>query len=512
MLEILYPLSYLISLIGLILWFYFKDNQRLSGFMQKLFFSGLIVYIGSLLFSPGFFSIKLFALFRDLIIMGIVSQFFSFFKTSKMTFFVMLLVLIGAFQFKGMSYLQSTFTYSENNTSVSNLAEKGELLVEINEHNSIQDINAIISKYDLTHKPSFHPDKVNQTDLDDYYTIDIPNKNLSKIERIINDLKASNAVDWVEYNEVFKIEPLISRIRPPGKIHFGINDPEVRKLWGFEAMEMEKLYTLLSNKKISPKKKAKVFIVDSGVDANHEDLKGRYRSIKVEYDKDTNGHGTHCAGIAAAITNNGKGVASVFPNNDFAEVSGIKVMNRFGLITQQRLIEGIIEAVDNGADVISVSIGARSREAAQEAFQEVVEYANKANAIIVVAAGNDNMDARDYTPANASGVITVAAIDTIVNKASFSNLVGGLEMGIAAPGVNIYSTYPGSNYKALSGTSMACPYVSGLVGLMKSINPNLTSKEVYEILSSTGIETGNTGTTGKLIQPSRAIEMVISNN
>jgi len=477
--------------------------------MQKIFFGGILVYFTSVLLGPGLFATKLFAIFRDLITMGLISQFFSFFKTNKLVFFIMLAVLIGAFQFKGKSYLQTTFSSLETTAaSEIELDAAGELLVEINENKSLADIQDILSKYNLNQQTAFTPQNALQTDLDDYLLIDIPNTQINQLEEIMEAFKANDAVDAVEYNELFKINPLPARKTLPSNKKYGINDPDINKLWSFEVLKMDKLYQTL--KTVKPKKKAKIFIVDSGVDAKHEDLKERYRSIKKAYDVDSNGHGTHCAGIAAAITNNGVGIASVFPSNEFAEISGIKVVNVFGLIAQQKLISGIIEAVDNGADVISVSIGGRSRDAAQKAFQEVVDYANEANAIIVVAAGNSNENATDYTPANSPGVITVSAIDTLSNKASFSNMVGDLEMGIAAPGVEIYSTFPGSKYTSLNGTSMACPQVSGLVGLLKSIRPELTSKEVYSILKATGKKTGDTKNTGLLIQPDKAVRAVMA--
>lgn len=82
-------------------------------------------------------------------------------------------------------------------------------------------------------------------------------------------------------------------------------------------------------------------------------------------------------------------------------------------------------------------------------------------------------------------------------------------MGVAAPGVKVYSTIPGSKYKFFNGTSMAAPYVSGLVGVMKSIYPKLDTKQAYEILHKTGTETDQTTRTGKFIQPAAAIEMLL---
>jgi thermitase len=79
-------------------------------------------------------------------------------------------------------------------------------------------------------------------------------------------------------------------------------------------------------------------------------------------------------------------------------------------------------------------------------------------------------------------------------------------MGIAAPGVDIFSTLPNNKYGKMSGTSMATPYVAGLIGVMKSLNPNLTTNEIYQILKETGKETQNTAGTGKLIQTTEALK------
>ena len=127
----------------------------------------------------------------------------------------------------------------------------------------------------------------------------------------------------------------------------------------------------------------------------------------------------------------------------------------------------------------------------------------------MVAAGNSNKDARNYSPANLDGVITVSAIDQDLNRATFSNFVTHLKMGVAAPGVAIYSTIPDNKYATFNGTSMATPYVEGLVGVLNSIQPDLTTKQVYNILNESGKATKATKETGRLIQPAKAIELVI---
>ena len=239
-----------------------------------------------------------------------------------------------------------------------------------------------------------------------------------------------------------------------------------------------------------------------------EDIRKKYRSTAKKHDDDPQGHGTHCAGIAAAVSNNGKGIASYAPNNDFVELTSIKVLNSFGGGTQGSIINGILAAADAGADVISMSLGGRSNPSRQRAYSKAVAYANDKGAIVVVAAGNSNMNAKNYAPANAKGVIAVSATDINNNRASFSNTVQDVGMGIAAPGVNIYSTTPNNEYKSFNGTSMAAPHVAGLIGMMKAIFPEIKTKDAHFILDKTGKNTNESKRTGKLIQPVAAIDYI----
>ena len=183
-------------------------------------------------------------------------------------------------------------------------------------------------------------------------------------------------------------------------------------------------------------------------------------------------------------------------------------MASFGGGSQRGIIAGMIEAADNGADVISMSLGGRTNEKSVKAYTDAVKYCNKKGAIVVVAAGNSNINAKLFAPANTPGVITVAAVDEDLKKASFSNTTDDIEMAVSAPGVKIHATLPNNKYGALSGTSMATPFVAGLVGIMKSINPDLTTKEAFEILNDSGQATKDVTQIGRLIQPKKAIEKV----
>ncbi|MEM9823158.1 MAG: S8 family serine peptidase [Bacteroidota bacterium] len=526
MLSTLYPLGYSVCLLGLILWFYFEENRVMSRMMSTAFLGGFLVYLFALAFSDGSTSYKLAILFRDFMVLAAVTSGFSFLKKQKMLFFALLAVVYCIFQFKYFSVLQQTFPETPNEqvalpspdhstelekalTQPSHSDPEGELLVEIKENHQMQELAHLVKKYGLSYSPAFEVALKDQTDLDDYVVLNIPKKAIHQSQAITRDLMASGLIDSWEWNEIVQLDP--QELAPIGSQRknvkkYGLNDPDIDQLWGFEALKMDELYKVLKSSKVKAKRKARVFILDTGVDAKHEDLKANYRSHKAKYDKDPRGHGTHCAGIAGAVSNNGKGVASFSQSNDYVQLTSITVLRAFGGGTQQGIINGMIEAADNGADVISMSLGGPSNDAKQRAYQKAIEYANKAGAIVIVAAGNSNANAKFFAPACAPGAITVSAVDTMINRASFSNFVTNLKMGIAAPGVDIHSTIPSSKYAKFSGTSMATPYVAGLVGLMKSIQPELTTKEVYSILNKTGVKTGNTKETGRMIQPAAAIK------
>ncbi len=519
----------MVSLLGLISWFYNQDNNTLRRQMSQLFLGGFVVYAFSLAFADGELSHKLFVLFRDLMVLGVVSTIFGVFRKNKSIFFAMSVLLLGLFPFTYYQTLTNTFpqktasqvpsTSEETKDDISNtpsiststpsssilVDEDGELLVDISEGKSMSDLDEIVDQYGLTYKRAFEPKLADATDLDDYFLVNIPMKYEGNIAEIEEAFMKSGLVDYLEKNEIVQLPPMEAMRPSKRKRSFGINDPGVNELWGFDEMKMDELYKLLSSKKVKPKQKANVFILDTGVDSEHEDLKGNYVSHKTKYDYDKQGHGTHCAGIAGAVTNNGKGVASYSPNNNFVNITSVKVLTDWGGGTQQSVIGGMLEAADNGADVISMSLGARSNKNRKRAYARAVNYCNRQGAIVIAAAGNSNMDAADYSPANSPGIITVSAVDTFLNRAHFSNYVENVQYGIAAPGVKIYSTFPKNEYRTFNGTSMACPYVAGLVGLMRSINPDLTTKEVHAILKSTGRDTKNTLKTGKLIQPAEAV-------
>jgi subtilisin family serine protease len=243
--------------------------------------------------------------------------------------------------------------------------------------------------------------------------------------------------------------------------------------WNLPAVGTEEGWTITRGSK-----KVKIAVVDTGVDLNHPDLSGKivdgYNALDPKAPPiDDNGHGTHVAGIIAADSNNGQGVAGITWYNPIIPV---KVMNAKGHGGSFDIAQGIRWAVDHGANVINLSLG---NYQICSVMEDAINYAVNKDVVVISAAGNDNTSQPSY-PAAFPGVLGVAAVDYNGNRAQFSNY--GDYVDVAAPGVDIPSTYANGQYAALSGTSMAAPHVTALAGLIRSINPNLKSNEVLDMI------------------------------
>lgn len=225
--------------------------------------------------------------------------------------------------------------------------------------------------------------------------------------------------------------------------------------WGIDRIDAELVWP--SGNTADP---IKVGIIDTGIDTAHPDLQANLKggvstvSYTASYNDD-NGHGTHVAGITAALDNT-IGVIGAGPNID---LYAIKVLDRNGSGWLSDIIEGLDWAIANHLQVVNMSLGASSDV---QSFHDAVIRANAAGIVEVVAAGNSG-GAVIY-PAAYPEVIAVSATDSANTIASWSSR--GPEVDLAAPGVSIYSTYKGSTYATLSGTSMAAPHVTGSAALV----------------------------------------------
>ena len=376
---------------------------------------------------------------------------------------------------------------------LTNSQDHPEILIKFDSEAHAQTLLKIHASSIDNYELAFDPQDKEASDLEEYFLIDLK-ENIDPY-KFIKKLSQHDHVDWVEENQRVEIpEFIISESTHKTSVK-NFNDPYVSAQWHIKSFNLSAMHDKLEKLKIKQKKEVVIAILDTGIDSKHEDLQAVYKSCGIrKNDSDTKGHGTHCAGIAAAVSNNKKGVASILPSSSKIKVMSIQVLNKYGFGTQESIIDGIIQAADLKVDVISLSLGGATSEKKERAYREAVKYANKKGAIVVVAAGNSSRNAKNYSPANTKGVISVAAIDSTMRIASFSNTVEDLEMGIAAPGVDILSTFPNNQYKQFNGTSMATPFVAGMIGLLKAYYPDITTKEAYEKITSGSISASNNKT------------------
>jgi hypothetical protein len=229
-----------------------------------------------------------------------------------------------------------------------------------------------------------------------------------------------------------------------------------------------------------------VAILDTGVDPNHEDLKGKLLPGWNSADGTTNtadvyGHGTKVAGTAAATSNNGLGVAGVA---GAASILPIRVTNSSdGSAYFSAIANGLTWAADHGARVANISYDMLTTSAS---ITSAAQYMVGKGGVVVGAAGNSGTD-RGYS--DSPYIISVSATDSGDNKASWSSF--GDYVDVAAPGVGIWTTTNGGGYGAVSGTSFASPVTAGIVALMMAAKPSLSPATLEQILESTATNLGN---------------------
>ncbi len=348
------------------------------------------------------------------------------------------------------------------------------------------------------------------------------------------NIRKMSAVEYVEPNYLYQA---IESKALPGTFtravteYFSRNtptDPQYGKLWGLEntgANEPDKngniggklgvkgadINALGAWDLSTGSKKVVVAVIDTGIDWNHPDLKNQMWVNKGEIpgdgiDNDGNGyvddihgwnaasnngspmdgnaHGTHCAGTIGAEHNNGIGVAGVMAD---VELMAVKFLTDSGSGTTADAIKAIDYATKMNVDIMSNSWGGGGFS---QALEDSIKNANEKGIIFTAAAGNDgtNNDSSPHYPSNyeVDNVISVASHTAQDSLSSFS-CYGRNTVHVAAPGSNILSTTPGNKYEVFSGTSMATPHVSGVVGLLIAKEGRIAPKELRERLVETSV-------------------------
>jgi thermitase len=301
----------------------------------------------------------------------------------------------------------------------------------------------------------------------------------SELEQKLQGLEEEPQVEAADYNYVRKVS-------------FTPDDPRFDDQWGLKKARFPGAWNDVLGTG------AKIAVVDSGIDQNHPDI-GKIVAQRdfVEGDTladDDNGHGTLVAGIAAALTHNGAGVAGACPECGLLVA---KVVGTKGNTTDSKIVEGIGWSVDNGADVVNLSFGGPGESSI---LKTAVNNASASGAVVVAAAGNKGTARRQY-PAAYPAAIAVSATTTRDRLARFSSY--GTWVDLAAPGTGILSTVPtngcpicghpaGTDYESWSGTSVSAPFVSALAGLLASEGV-YTADQIRHRMEATAIDLGPAG-------------------
>jgi subtilisin family serine protease len=264
----------------------------------------------------------------------------------------------------------------------------------------------------------------------------------------------------------------------------GPDDPQYAQQWHLPKINAPQAWDLTRGSA-----EVVIAIVDSGVDPFHPDLAGKFvAGINTHpHDKPANtadqfGHGTKMAGAAAALSNNGVGIAGLAPR---ARIMPIRVTDRAGSATAQSIAQGITWAADHGARVINVSMEGVIRNAT---VRSAAEYAFRHGALVVAPSGNCGCtDASSDTPY----ILSVSATDE--HDRIVPSSTTGAFVDLAAPGENIPTTAMYGVYLSESGTSMASAVVAGVAALMVAANRDLTPAEVTELLQRTAVRPHGSG-------------------
>ena len=322
----------------------------------------------------------------------------------------------------------------------------------------------------------------------DAFILDVPDNNFD--ERLV-ELGNISGVGYVEPDYPVQALDTIP------------NDPSFPAQYGLTAIRAPQGWDVSTG---SPA--VTIAILDSGVDMSHPEMVGKvvqgYDFVNNDNNpQDDYGHGTHVAGIAAARSNNGLGIAGVSWG---AQIMPVKVLNSFGQGSFSNVAAGIIWATDHSAQIINMSLGGSNYS---QILQDAVDYAARRNVLLVASSGNTNSNFVLY-PARLPQVIAVAATNANNQHASFSNY--GAEIDIAAPGDNILSLWLGGGYSTFSGTSMATAYVSGLAAVLLGYDNN--ARTVRQHLEATALDISPPGwdmyTGAGLIQMDAAIRLALS--
>jgi subtilisin family serine protease len=296
------------------------------------------------------------------------------------------------------------------------------------------------------------------------------------LNALVADLSANPAVAFAEPNH------LRSEMRTP-------NDPVLTQQWALRDIHAYEAWDITTGGDIT------IAILDTGVSSSHPDLSHKVLRGYDFYNGDTDasddeGHGTYTAGVAAANSNNGTGIAGVCWG---CKILPVKVLGSRGQGDDATIAQGIRWAVDQGVRIISMSLGGPEDT---QVIRDAVSYAHDHNVLIIAASGNGQADGnKPNYPAAYPSVLAVSATNSTDGVTGFSTT--GSFVDIAAPGVGLWSTIwsprDGDTYGVENGTSASCPHVAGAAALALTLRPDLSADQLAEVLESAADDQGAPG-------------------
>ena len=349
--------------------------------------------------------------------------------------------------------------------------------------------------------------KVIRANILGYYDIEVPN-NIS-YEDYMKYLKSLQLFSVIEYNAIGKYNEEIKS-----------NDSSIDKQWYLSRINIFNAWKFSFGDE-----NIKIGVLDSGLDWAHKDIglgRDSYQNVYLNPNEDlwkdnnnpstgdyidndrngfiddlkgwnfitqsndvrtTNSHGTQVSGIISAKTNNAEGIAGIVGGNKKKGVQVIPVCVGIFALESSILDDAIIYAVNSGVRIIQLSLSVLKTDAIEKA----IDYAKQKNVLIICASGNDSSNNLSY-PSSNEYVIAVGGIDRNNRRAPFSNY--GNNLSVVAPGIDIFSTGLNNTYLSSDGTSFAAPQVSGVAALILSVNPDLTAKQVADIIEQTAQKVG----------------------
>lgn len=354
----------------------------------------------------------------------------------------------------------------------------GELIVKVQPGTSLNQQALASGSYAAQLNRTFKQLGVAQAELisanSDTYRIQVPRS--ANLERLSQQIAGQPGVIYAEPNAIRTL------MRTP-------NDTVFEQQWALRKIQAPEAWDITTGNEIV------IALLDTGVSNSHPDLKNKlvegYDFANRDHDpNDDEGHGTYTAGVAAASSNNGQGIAGVCWG---CRIMPIKVLNSRGQGDDANIAAAIRWATDRGVRIISMSLGGPDNT---EVLRDAVQYAADRNVLLIAASGNGQADGNQANyPAAYPSVLAVAATTANDQVTGFSTT--GDYLDISAPGVGVWSTLwsrsDGNTYGASNGTSAACPHVAGAAALVLSIRPDLTANQVAEILQSTADDQGTPG-------------------